>query len=129
MVMTSLFFEENEKSMANTTEAIRQSASKLGLMMSYKKTEILPVGQHNIPNPNVPLSDEGDIRVVEHRCVLQCTYAHGTITKELNYKTGKAAGVFRELGSIWKDRYISLPYKMQVYNACVASTPKYGAEC
>ena len=44
--MTSIFFEEDEKSMAKTTEAIRQSASKLGLMMSYKKTEILPIGHH-----------------------------------------------------------------------------------
>ena len=38
-------FEENEQNMAETTEAIRKSASRLGLMMSYKKTEILPVGQ------------------------------------------------------------------------------------
>ena len=35
--------------MTKTTEAIWQSVSKMGLMMSYEETEILPVGQHNIP--------------------------------------------------------------------------------
>ena len=68
-----VLFEENELSMTRTTEATRQSANKLGLMMSHKKTEILPVGQHNIPIPNVPLGDEDDIRVVGH---FKYTYNH-----------------------------------------------------
>ena len=67
--------------MAKSTEAIRKSASKLGLLMSYKKTEIFPVGQGNI-KPNVPLSDEVDIGVIEHFKYLDmyCS-ADGTITK------------------------------------------------
>ena len=32
----------------------------------------------------------------------------GTNTKELNYRLGKAAGIFRELDKIWKNRYINL---------------------
>ena len=74
--------------------------------------------------------DEGDIRVLEYFKYLgaYCS-ADGTITKELNYRTGMAAGAFRELDSIWKDRYISLLTKMQIYNACVLSTLLDGAEC
>ena len=52
----------------------------------------------------------------------------GTNAKELNYRLGKAAGVFRELDKIWKNRYINLPTKMQFYNACATSTLLYGAE-
>ena len=43
-------FEETEKDMADTTEAIGKSANKLGLMMSFKKTEIMLIG-HNPPPP------------------------------------------------------------------------------
>ena len=123
-------FEENEQNMAETTEAIRKSASRLGLMMSYKKTEILPVGQPSSYMPTVPLGDEGNINVVAHFKYLgaYCS-ADGTNTKELNCRIGKAAGAFRELDKIWKDRYINLPTKMQIYNACVLSTLLYGAEC
>ena len=39
----ALFLEENEMSMAKTTEAIRQSVSKLGLMIRYEKTEFCPL--------------------------------------------------------------------------------------
>ena len=55
--------------------------------------------------------------------------ADGTNMKELNCRIGKAAGAFKELNTIWKDRYISLPTKMQIYRACVLSTLLYGAEC
>ena len=34
-------FEETDVKMAKTTEAIREIAGKLGLKMSYKKTEIM----------------------------------------------------------------------------------------
>ena len=116
--------------MSDTTEAIRKSAGKLGLMMSFRKTEILTVGPSSSQKPNVPLGDEGNIKVVENFKYLgaYCS-ADGTNTKELNCRIGKAAGAFKELDTIWKDRYISLPTKMQIYRACVLSTLMYGAEC
>ena len=99
-------------------------------MMSYKKTEILPVGQSSLQKPKVSLGAEGDIKVVEHFKYLEAYCStDGTNTKELNFRVGKAAGAFKELDKIWKDRYISLPTKMQIYNACVLSTLLYGAEC
>ena len=39
-------FEEMEQDMTETTEAIRKSASKLGLMMNFKKIEIIPIRHH-----------------------------------------------------------------------------------
>ena len=59
-------FEESEAEMTNTTEAIRVTAGKLGLQMSFKKTEIMPVAQACVPNPFVPLGNEGHIKVVQH---------------------------------------------------------------
>ena len=49
-------FEESETKMAETTEAIRATAGKLGLQMSFKKTEILPIQhQSSKTTPAVPL--------------------------------------------------------------------------
>ena len=59
-------FEESEVEMAKTTEAIRVMAGKLGLKMSYKKTEIMSIGRANASNPTVPLGDESIIKVVDH---------------------------------------------------------------
>ena len=60
-------FEESETKMAETTEAIRVAAGKLGLQMSFKKTEILPIQlQSSKATPAVPLGNEGIIKVVDH---------------------------------------------------------------
>ena len=60
-------FEESENTMAETTGAIRATAGKLGLQMSFKKTEILPIHrQPRITIPAVPLENEGIIKVVDH---------------------------------------------------------------
>ena len=59
-------YEESDADMANTTEAIRAFAGKLCLKMSYKKTEIMSIGQASGSNPIVPLGDEGLIKVVDH---------------------------------------------------------------
>ena len=123
-------FEASEAAMAETTEAIRNIAGKLGLQMSYKKTEILPIGSATTLNPVVPLGDEGNIKVVDHFKYLgaYCS-ADGSNTKELNNRIGKASAAFRELDKVWKDRNISLNTKMKFYNACVLSTLLYAAEC
>ena len=123
-------FEASEAAMAETTEAIRNIARKLGLQMSYKKTEILPIGCATTLTPVVPLGDEGNIKVVDHFKYLgaYCS-ADGSNTKELNNRIGKASAAFRELDKVWKDRNISLNTKMKFYNAGVLSTLLYAAEC
>ena len=64
-------FEEMEKDMANTTRDINQSASKLGLMMSFKKTEIMPIGHHSNKDPTVPLGDKGGHHIDVDRSMLK----------------------------------------------------------
>ena len=60
-------FEESETKITETTEAIRVAAGKLGLQMSFKKTEILPIqNQSSKTTPAVPLGNEGIIKVVDH---------------------------------------------------------------
>ena len=129
-------FEESETKMAETTEAIRATAGKLGLHMSFKKTKILPI-QHQSSKitPAVPLGNEGIIKVVDHLKYLGAySSADGSNAKEINHRIGEASGTFRELDMAWKDRYIkfNLSTKMKFYNACVFSrnsTLLYAAEC
>ena len=44
--------------MAETTSAIRKSASKLGLMMNFEKTEKILKGHYLNKYPMVPVDDE-----------------------------------------------------------------------
>ena len=124
-------FEESETKMAETTEAIRVAAGKLGLQMSFKKTEILPIQhQSSNPTPAVPLGNEGIIKVVDHLKYLGAySSADGSNAKEINHRIGKASSTFRELDMVWKDRYINLSTKLKFYNACVLSTLLYASEC
>ena len=123
-------FEESDSRMAETTEAIRTTAGKLGLHMSFKKTELMSIGKSTSSNPIVPLGNEGNIKVVEHFKYLGAfSSADGTNVKEINNRVGKAAGAFRELEKVWKDRHLSLDIKMKFYNSCVLSTLLYAAEC
>ena len=101
------------------TEAIRATARKLGLQMSFKITEILPIGRQSSKTaPVVPLGNEGIIKVVDHfkYLVAYCS-ADGSNGKELNHRLGKVSGIFRELDVVWKDRNINLSTKMKFYNA------------
>ena len=117
-------FEESETKMAETTEAIRATAGKLGLQMSFKKTEILPI-QHQFhrTTPAVPLGNEGIIKVVDHFKYLGAySTADGSNAKEINHRIGKASGTFRELDMVWKDRCINLSTKMKFYMCLVHFT-------
>ena len=108
--------------MAETTEAIRDIAGKLGLKISYnmyKKTEIMSIGGASVSNPVVPFGNEGITSVVDHFKYLGAFCSgDGTNTKELNNRIGKASAAFRELDKIWKDCNINLDTKMKFYNAC-----------
>ena len=97
-------FEESENTMAETTKAIRATEGKLGLQMSFKKTEILQIGrQPSKTVPSIPLGNEGITKVVDHFKYLgaYCS-ADGTNAKELNHRLGKASGTFRELDACGK---------------------------
>ena len=59
-------FEDSDAEIANTAEATRAIAGKLGLKMSYKKIEIMSIRQAIGSNPIVPLRNEGLSNVVEH---------------------------------------------------------------
>ena len=83
--------EELETKMAETTEAIRAAAGKLGLQMSFKKTEILPIQhQSSKTTPAVPLENEGIIKLVDHFKYLGAyNSADGSNAKEINHRIGK----------------------------------------
>ena len=116
--------------MAKTTEAIRVIAGKIGLKMSYKKTEIMSIGLSSASSPMiVPFGNEGFIKMVGHFNYLGafCS-ANGTNVKELNCRIRKASAALRELDKVWKDRNINLDTKLKFYNTCVLSTLLYVCE-
>ena len=116
--------------MAETTEAIRTTAGKLGLHMSFKKTELMSISKSTSPKPTLPLGNEGNIKVVEYfKCLVAFSSADGRNIKKLNNRTGIVAGEFRELEKVWKDRHLNLNIKMKFYNSCVFSTLLHAAEC
>ena len=97
-------FEETDVEMAKTTEAIRATAGKLDLQMSYKKTAIMSVGQASVPNPIVLLGNEGLIKVVDNfKYLAAFCSANGTNFKELNSRIGRASAALRELYKVWRD--------------------------
>ena len=103
--------------MANTTEAIRATAGKLGFEDGLQENRDSANWSLLHNTPTVPLGDEGNIKVVQHFKYLgaYCS-ADGTNTKELNHRVGKVAGAFRELDRIFK--YIkSLEYQSLYQNA------------
>ena len=102
MTLPCRSFEECDTRMAETTEAIRTTAEKLGLHMRFKKTKLMSIGKSTSPNPIFPLGNEGNINVVEHFKYLGgFSSADDTNFKELKNKIGKAAEAFRELEKVW----------------------------
>ncbi len=98
-------FEESATKMAETTEAIRSLAGKLGLHMSFMKTELMTIGKSTASastpssTPIVPLGNEGNIKVVEHFKYLGtfCS-ADRTIGKELNNRLAE----LQDLSGSWR---------------------------
>ena len=116
-------FEESNAEMANTTEAIRAIAGKLGLKMSYKKTAIMSIGQASGSNSIVPLGNKGLIKVVDcFKYLGAFCSADGTNVKELNGRIGKASAAFSELKKVWQDRNINLDTNIKFYNACTSGS-------
>ena len=98
--------------------------------MSFKKTELMSIVKSTSLNPIVPLGNEGNIKVVERFKYLGAfSSADDTNIKDLNKRIGKAAGAFRELEKVWKDRHLKLDIEMKFYNSCFLSTFLYAAEC
>ena len=67
IIILYIFIYHHHHHQAETAEAIHATVGKLGLQMSFKKTEILPNGhQPSKSAPAVPLGNEGIIKVVDH---------------------------------------------------------------
>ena len=98
--------------MTEITEAMRTTAGKLGLQMSFLKTEILLIQQQTSKSiPAVPLGNEG-IKVVDYFKYLGAySSANGSNVKDINHRIGKASGTFRELNTVWKAATSTLPSK------------------
>ena len=70
-------------------------------------------------------------KVVEHfKYLWAFSSADGANVKKLNNRTGNAAGAFRELEKVWKDRHLNLPrHQDEALNSCVLAALLYAAEC
>ena len=98
--------------MTETTEGIRKAASNLGLVMSFKKTEIMQLIIIQIKKK------KGNIKVVDYLKYLGAySNSDETSTKELNYRVGHE--LFRELVKVGKNRYINLRFSFAMHASCL----------
>ena len=116
-----------EAHMQSKTSRLQTNASKIGLKINIKKTEVMPMNTKE--PPIIKISGEN------LECTSSFTYLGSIVTsdggadKDIRSRLGKARGAFIKLGNIWKSGSISKNTKMRLYNSCVLPVLLYGAEC
>ncbi|KAI8483214.1 hypothetical protein Bbelb_390960 [Branchiostoma belcheri] len=117
---------EARHKMQDKTDNLSTTGSSIGLRISKKKTKVMTLGQNEV----VPLKLDGeDLQEVSQFTYLGSTACKGNnVNVEIRKRIGLGAATFAKLKRVWKDRHIKLRTKIQIYNACVVSTVRYGAE-
>lgn len=109
------------------TELLGATASKIGLKVNTKKTQVLRV---NTTNRNPVLIDSKLIEDVE-----EFTNLGSKVTttedcnKEIDIRISKANQAFAMLKTIWRATALNIRTKIKIFNRNVLSVLLYGSEC
>ena len=112
------------------TNRFADAATKFGLTISLKKTEVLyqpPPGQ---PHSNPVLTIAGtELNSVKSFCYLGSVMSHDTsLDAEITSRIAKASAAFGSLSRrLWRNHGIKLSTKIKVYNAVVISSLLYAS--
>ena len=109
------------------TTRLSDFASKTGLNINYKKTQVMRLNTNN----HTPLV------VNDHQLedVDDFIYLGGLVSKDngtqkdIKLRLSKACSVFARLQPVWKSSQFSLKTKLKLYNSNVKSVLLYGSEC
>ena len=112
--------------MRQMTEALVSEASKVGLRVNTRKTEIMK----SRIEENGAVEIEGNaMREVEKFVYLGCEIRKdGDIRDEVGIRIGKAGTAFRTMSNVWNEDGISVKTKLKLLNSIVMSVLMYGCE-
>lgn len=113
--------------MQRKTSNLQSNASKIGLNINIKKTEVMSLNTKS--SPKIQLNGK-DIKSTSHFTHLGSVgTSEGGADKDIVGRLGKARGAFVKLKNLWKSNSIGRRTKIKIYNSCELSVLMYGAEC
>lgn len=123
-----VIFVENETCAELALLALSDIASRLGLQISYEKTEMVAFGQSPTPVPLSVMNKQ--IKYVDKFVYLGAIVQwNNDCALELNRRAALAKAASRNLYSpVWKRRNISDPIKVKVYLSLIRPILMYAAE-
>ena len=132
--LDDLDFADDLALLSHTHQHIQEKTTRLqtygqqvGLKISTKKTETMTL---NVNRPAPVQVNEENLRQSESFTYLgSIIKPEGGTKEDIHSRLGKARGVFREMGNIWRSAQYSTKTKLKLYQSCVVSTLLYGSEC
>lgn len=110
------------------TELLSVTASKIGLKVNTKKTQVLRVNTTNYRNPL--LIDSKPIEDVEEFTYLGSKFTTtGDCNIEIDTRISKASQAFAMLKPIWRSKALNMHTKIRIFNSNVLSVLLYGSGC
>ena len=117
---------DNMNAMKIMTDLVVEEASKVGLKVNTRKTEVMKMRSSGTQRIKI---DNTDINEVDKFTYLGCEISRdGNVRNEVNIRIGKAGAAFRMLNNVWNAHNISLSTKLKLFNSIVISVLIYGCE-
>jgi hypothetical protein len=113
--------------MQRKTSNLQINASKIGLNINAKKTEVMSVNTRR--PPKIQLNGKDNKITSCFTYLRSVVISHDGTDKDITATLSKARGAIFKLNNIWKSNNISRYSKIRLYNSCALSVLMYGAEC
>ena len=116
----------NNQDMQRKTDNLSSIASKVGLQISYEKTNIMKTPMAS--NADITLESKM-IKITEQFTYLGSNFdCTGNVKKEIMIRIGKATSAFKSLNKIWNCKLYSIKTKLRIFNSNVVSILTYASE-
>ena len=117
----------SQKELQDMCDYFPTACREFGMAISIRKTVVMGL---NTSLPLLITVHNITLDTVLKFCYLGSTMsATNSLTDKLDTRIAKAATVVSRLQkSVWENNNLSVPLKVRVYEACVASRLRYGAE-
>ena len=100
--------------------------SEFGITISLEKTKVL--SQVTYIRPTINIADKYIENVKNFVYLGLSTASNASMDTEINFRIGKASGIFARLSErVWDNPKLTIRKKSAVYRACVCSTLLYGS--
>ena len=107
------------------TVAIVCEASKVGLRVNTRKTEIMMIRTEDTSQVVIEDKILEEVKFAYLGCAVR---KDGDIRNEVGIRIGKAGAAFRNMEKVWNENGMSLRTKLKLFNSIVLSVLLYGCE-